>query len=69
MKSWSLGLSAAKMPWEDGEAERMKATQAGVRSYPVCLKTILDVLEEIPKANRKVIGEAKELQRLDMTST
>lgn len=47
VKSRSLGLSAVKMPWEDGRAESMKSSQEVADSYPVCLKTILEVSEEI----------------------
>lgn len=46
----------------------MGSTQAGVSSYPVCLETILDVSGEIPKTKRKVLRDAGELPRLEITS-
>lgn len=52
VKSWSFGLSAVKMPLEDGGAESMKSSQAGASSYPMCLEAILEVSEEISKKKK-----------------
>lgn len=58
MGIWSLSLDAVKMPSAGSGAVQMEShTGRGLSTYPVCLKTILNSPEEVPKTKRKGIRE------------